>query len=80
MERQDPSLDPLNMLIEELIYNTYLTRQPDLVEEIGKLIRSGCLPREIEKRVNRLIPAGSQVANHVYLIASFLFRKQLPIN
>ncbi|WP_338877514.1 hypothetical protein WBJ53_32740 (plasmid) [Spirosoma sp. SC4-14] len=80
MERQDPALEPLKILIEELIYNTYITQQPGLVEQINKLIKKGHTPTAIEQYVKTKISPKSQIADHVYLIASFLLRKQLPPN
>lgn len=80
MNGQDPNLEPLNRWAEQVIYETYVDQQPALVEEMRKLIKAGHTPTSIEKFVKSKIPARSQVADHVYLIASFLFRRQQSPN
>ena len=80
MKNQDPSLEHLNAICEEIIYDTYCQAQPDLVKHIEFLIRKGHTPTDIENFVRQTAPAASQVSDHVYIIAIYLLRMKLSAN
>ena len=72
----DPSLEPLNRDIEKMFYDFYQEHQPELVASLRQAIESGYTPAIIEKKVARMIPQGSDVGNHIFLIASYLLRNR----
>ena len=81
MDRQaDFCSEPLKILIEKTIYEAYQEQQPRLVEAIADLLKKGQQPTQIEQWVTNQIPTGSQVGNHVHLIASYLIRARCPKN
>lgn len=78
--RDDLYTKSLNILIEKTIYDAYQHQQPGLVVAITKLLKRGQLPSQIEQSINKLIPVGSQVGHHAYLVASYLMRRQCSQN
>lgn len=74
-ERPDPGMEPIKIICEKIIYDVYLQNQPELVQAIGQLVRKGHSPTMIADRVKSMIPATSQVDDHVFLIASHLLRQ-----
>lgn len=63
------SADNLETLVEKGIYELYAEKQPALIQAIKQLIERGQTPAMIEKSIKRISPG---IANHCYLIASYL--------
>lgn len=78
--RNDLYTESLNILIEKAIYDLYQDQQPGLVAVIRELRNRGQFPSQIEQSINKLIPVGSQVGHHAYLVASYLMRRQCSQN
>lgn len=79
-DHQDPSMEPIQVACEKMIYDLYLQNQSGLVASIDQLIRIGHSPTHIANRVKLIIPVTSQVYNHVFLMAMYLFRRQRSSN
>lgn len=79
-DQPDPSMEPIHVACEKMIYDLYLQNQPGLVASIDQLIRMGHSPTHIANRVKSIIPVISQVNKHVFLIAMYLLRRQLSSN
>ena len=76
----DPSMEHIKVACEKMIYDVYMESQPGLVASIDQLIRMEHNPTDIANRVKSMIPASSNVDDHVLLIALYLLRQQLPAN
>lgn len=77
MDSPSPRLEDLESTYEKIIYDAYHLQQPDLVKEIEILVRTGYAPTDIENFMRSVTPKGSQLADYVYWIASYILRQHI---
>lgn len=65
---------------EKTMYDKYSLQQPDFVSTIEVLIQEGHSPTDIENFMRLVTATGSQLADHVYWVASYILRQQISQN